>query len=174
MRLARVLLTTGVLAFPAAGFGEPPTQDPATAIAPVKTYDLTQKMIGLDGKTALPDWSTQTLPDKTVDPTCARCAPLTLREALLNGPLLPMPGDAPPPDPRTMQPQLSTPEQLTQGMARLEIAMRIQNADNASFSEKERVMLVKRAEQAYRGSIVALRIMAILTPDDPDLHAAAQ
>ncbi len=125
-------------------------------------------LMGLDGATPIPNGQ-----PTTADPTCAKCAPLTLGDVVEIALLKPLPGDDPDPTaPGRGAPQAPSAAQTTQGLARVALAVRVHNDPNAVLTVKERALVVHRIEVMAPGSLLAYRAVQLLTPDDADLKAA--
>lgn len=111
------------------------------------------------------------------DPNCEtdKCAALTLGDAAVWALLQPQPGDAPEASPQGQPRQGMTPQQVSQGMAREALAVRIKGDPHVVLSDKERVALASRVKQAWMGQqaggVVALRAITLLDPSDQDLKA---
>lgn len=139
---------------------------PAMAQQPIpQTYDMTKPILDLSGN-PVPDAA-------SVDPAGKR-ATLTETysseiEHLLWGAL---PGDGPPPN-NFGQAQLLTEDQARQQTARYYLAARIHDKPDATFTDKERLAVCRRAKQA-REQISSLRIIQLLCPNDNDLTAEVQ
>ena len=146
-------------------------QAQAVPPAPPKVFDMTLSLTGLDGKTIIPDMAGATRDD----PNCSKCAPLTLGSVVERALLSPLPGDAPAPAAGvSAQPQPLSSAQTTQGFARIALALRLHDSNQAKLSEKELALVVKRIEAGFPNSLIAFRAVQILAPDDADLKATAE
>jgi hypothetical protein len=133
---------------------------------------LSTSLLEIDGKTPVPDLSTRPADDtEKADPSCKKCQLLTLRDVLERALTAVLPGDTPAVDTRTGRAPEPTPEQLSGGVQRMALAVKIASEPTLTLDSKDTAMLVNRVKMAYYGTIMALRAVQLIDPNNPDVRA---